>query len=240
MAKKTSSYNKPPILEAIIKIAYIPSGKSFDFDKLPKALSKDFPVKRELIKDTLEYQINESKSSVSNSRIKEGFEFLSLDGNKIIRLTTDYASYHIKENYKDWDNFYKIFEEIILYIFKKSKFKTNSLSVRYINRIDIPKISFEMSEYFKLYPNFYKKFIMNSFFTQIQLSLSQDTLCIVNQAVTQPIKAGFTSLILDLDLIKTKELDDKGDIERAFLQLRKSKNEIFELSITDKTRELFL
>jgi len=75
---------------------------------------------------------------------------------------------------------------------------------------------------------------------QLQLP-QQDLNCmlIINEALAQPTNPGIITVILDLDLFRQQIWkNDDEDIWQFLDKLRDRKNEVFEASITDKTREL--
>jgi uncharacterized protein (TIGR04255 family) len=60
------------------------------------------------------------------------------------------------------------------------------------------------------------------------------------QAIIQPHKPGFVSIVLDIDVFREYQSPANEDETWSTLdRIRDIKNEIFEACITDKTRELF-
>jgi uncharacterized protein (TIGR04255 family) len=124
------------------------------------------------------------------------------------------------------------------------------VAVRYINRIDIPDAAagVRLEDYLRTYPeisvDFPEEGLMNNFFMQVQL-WQQDLGCwlIVNEAPEASPAEGTLSVRLDLDLFREQvEEPWQADSETAvweFLELlHDRKNEIFEASITNRTRRL--
>jgi uncharacterized protein (TIGR04255 family) len=122
--------------------------------------------------------------------------------------------------------------------------------VRYINRIDIPTadaLTVRLEDYLRTYPEIpadwpYEDFL--HFFIQLQIP-QEDLRCmlIVNQATAQPPNLKTTSILLDFDLFREEyeepwQADNDAAIWEFLEQLHGRKNEYFERSITEKTREL--
>jgi uncharacterized protein (TIGR04255 family) len=123
-------------------------------------------------------------------------------------------------------------------------------AMRYINRIDIPDAATDirLEDYLRTYPEFSVDFpensVMNNFFMQLQL-WQQDLGCwlIINEAPEVSTEEGTLSVRLDLDLFREQyeepwPVDDDTMVWEFLERLHDRKNEIFEASITNRTRRL--
>lgn len=76
----------------------------------------------------------------------------------------------------------------------------------------------------------------------MQLQIPQqdlDCLLIINEAMAPQTNPNLVTIILDLDLFREQIwASDDEDLWQFLGKLRHRKNEVFEASITDKTREL--
>lgn len=81
---------------------------------------------------------------------------------------------------------------------------------------------------------------LQTFFMQLQIPQQDlDCMLIINEAFTQPATPEVITIIFDLDLFRQQIWNsDDEDIWSFLEKLRYRKNEVFEASITDKTREL--
>ncbi len=62
---------------------------------------------------------------------------------------------------------------------------------------------------------------------------------VINEAIAPPTNPEIVTVILDLDLFRQEVWDSNDEDIWHFLEkLRHRKNEVFEASITDRTREL--
>jgi uncharacterized protein (TIGR04255 family) len=83
---------------------------------------------------------------------------------------------------------------------------------------------------------------MTGFIMQVQVpQLDIESMLTVNQAVVPPPRQGVLSVALDLDLFRVVQWNPNDDelVWGFFDKLRERKNEAFEASITNSTRELF-
>jgi uncharacterized protein (TIGR04255 family) len=119
------------------------------------------------------------------------------------------------------------------------------IALRYINRIYIPQTVYELSDYFRLYPQIPEKIPqdINGFFMQFQMpqkDLAANALAVINLASAQMREDGAQSVALDIDLFTACELEPSSEEIFSLLEIiRTRKNELFEACITDKSRELF-
>ena len=249
MTKKTKeqkNYNKAPIIEALIDIkTKLPEGSKLS--DLAKELKKDFPNQEPINVGMAEIHLNmtKNKSSLSTSSENIGIKLSSDNSPYVLQLKNNGFTFSILKEYNNWDDFSKkakSFWNKYNKMFKPER--VSRVAVRYINRIDIPSLKFDLEDYFETYPRVLKdnKGSLASFFLQAQIPQEEyGGMAVINQTVTEPSSPGYTSVILDIDVFDPKGFapSSKELWERVGV-LRKQKNDIFESSITKKTRELFV
>ena len=101
----------------------------------------------------------------------------------------------------------------------------------------------ELKDYIRTVPEVSPDLSQNAlqtFFMQLQIPQRDlDCLLIINEAIAQPVNPDFVTIVFDLDLFRQDVWDSNSEEIWQFLdKLRDRKNEVFEASITDKTREL--
>lgn len=115
--------------------------------------------------------------------------------------------------------------------------------MRYINRLDLPLPVKELKDYLRTVPDVSSDLpqALAGYFMQLRIPLEDvKSLLVVNQAIIDPAKPGVASVALDNDVFRVDDLPtDEPGIWDSFDVLRNRKNDVFEASITDKTRELF-
>ena len=117
-------------------------------------------------------------------------------------------------------------------------------AVRFINRINIPLDSIEISDYFNLYPSIPKDISqrVNGMFMQLQVpqtDLEPEAMAVINLAITEPEQPSQVSVLLDFDIYRIEDMDPRSDnVWAALNQFRLRKNSLFEACITNNTRGL--
>jgi uncharacterized protein (TIGR04255 family) len=169
-----------------------------------------------------------------------------------MQIQLDRFAYSALAPYDEWESFRG--EAMDLWrLFRETHHPTQvaRVAVRYINRIDIPlkdadpRGSLQLGDYFKTYPQIAEglaHYTMAGFVMQVLVpQLDIESMLVINQAVVPPLQPGVLSVVLDLDLFREVRWnpDDDGLVWGFFDTLRQRKNEAFEASITENTRELF-
>lgn len=122
--------------------------------------------------------------------------------------------------------------------------KIDRLGVRYVNRIDVPMIE-NIAHYEDfLMANLNLPSVLqptNGYAWRIEKFFPEKSLsAIVQSAASEPVIPEMGAFLLDIDVICQEDLPAKAnDIFALLAQMRTLKNEIFELSISDKARAAF-
>jgi uncharacterized protein (TIGR04255 family) len=241
-------YNRAPITEAVIDLRVnLPEG--FTVDKLKEihsSISEKFPTIEPFYKGVgaLLYQPGES-FKVDTSEQQIGYWFRSEDNLQTFQATLEGFSFNRLAPYKSWEEFssdaknlWGVYKEIC------SPTHVTRAAVRYINQINLPANELtELKDYLRTGPEVSPGLPQNAlqtFFMQLQIPQPDlDCMLIINEAIALPANPEIVSVILDLDLFRQQIWDsDDEDIWRFLEKLRDRKNEVFEASITDRTREL--
>ena len=174
---------------------------------------------------------------------KIGIRLETADGKFVIQAKERGFTFSILSTYDSWKSFS---EEAFKYwniyrrVFKPKKVTRQAL--RYINRIDVPELSFEMKNYFRVYPQVFEDDRMvqiSGFFMQVQIPQQEGGVANLTQTIANPAKAGCSSIILDIDVFDNKQyLPGARDLRKRIESLRNQKNSIFEEAITNRTRDL--
>jgi uncharacterized protein (TIGR04255 family) len=241
---KSKHYPKAPIIEAVIDLQVSPS-EGFDksvYETIEKGLSRDFKAKN-IEEMMFELQFGDDKKKNSQTQKKIGIRLESNDGKYVIQAKENGYSFSILNHYDRWESFSK--EAYKYWNTYKRLFKPQKVTrqaVRYINRIDIPEASFELKKYFRVYPHLFddtENVGVAGFFMQAQIPQKEGGVANVTQTVTQPVKPGCTSVILDIDVFDNKHFKPTSkELKDRIAILRDQKNFIFKSAITAETEEL--
>ncbi|MGK2870676.1 MAG: TIGR04255 family protein [Alphaproteobacteria bacterium] len=241
---KSKHYPKAPIIEAVLDLQVLPS-KNFDnslYESIKSELSKNFKTAN-IEEMRFELQLGNQQKKKSQLERKIGVRLESTDGKYVIQAKENGYAFSIIDYYECWEDFSKIaykYWNVYKRIFKPQKVTRQAL--RYINRIDIPETTFELKKYFNVYPYLFdddEKVRVSGFFMQAQMPQKEGGIANVTQTVTQPIKPGCTSVILDIDVFDNKSFRPTArELKDRIAALRDQKNFIFRSSITPETEKL--
>jgi len=241
-------YSKAPITEAVIDLK-VTLTEGISVDKLKDIhpyISEKFPTIEPFYRGVgaFSYQPG-STFQVNTSQQQIGFWFRSKDNLRTFQATLEGFAFNRLAPYESWEEFssnakylWEIYKEICKPI------QVTRAAVRYINQINIPVNGLtELKDYLSTVPEVSPNMPQNalqSFFMQLQIP-QQDLNCmlIINEALAPPTNPEIVTIILDLDLFSQQVWDSSDEDIWLFLEkLRRRKNEVFEASITDRTREL--
>jgi len=242
-------YKRAPIAEAVIEIrAQAPNPlDSTALKGLADSLKKDFPKQAPMqflqVALAAPQQPGESVSqTVSQAEI--GLRLTKSDDSRVLQIRQDGLAYSHMAPYTDWATFRAEAEPLwVQYRAICPDAKLTRCALRYINRIDIPGPKIEVYDYFALYPKVPEQLTHQDVISMaLNVQIPQHDLecvAVINQALVEPVKPGYLSFILDIDIFRLGiESWQDTDAWEFLDKLRSRKNEIFEGCITDRTREL--
>jgi uncharacterized protein (TIGR04255 family) len=241
-------YTNAPITEAIIDLKVtLPVGTTLEtIQALGDLVQEKFPVQEPCYRSSgeLTYKPGESVH-IEASMPQIGIWFRSADRLQTFQATLDGFTFNRLAPYESWKqlradaqwcwNFYK---QVCQPIF------VTRAAMRYINQIQIPMQELvELKEYLRTVPEvspLMPQNVLSGFFVQLQLPQQDlDCMLVINEALTSPTNPMFAIVILDFDLFRQQRWEsDDEDIWHFLEKLRRRKNEVFEASITEKTRRL--
>ncbi len=239
-------YSKAPIKEAIIDLR-VALPKGFSVDKLVDIhphINDRFPIKEPLIAGSIILQAAASLT-VNTSQQHNGFLFRSEDNLKVFQATLGGFTFNRLTPYGSWEEF-RDDAKYLWHIYKDicKPVSVTRAAVRYINQLNIPtKELGDLREYLSTVPEVASALpqkLLSSFFMQLQIpQVDLECMLIINEALVPPPAPEFVSIILDFDLFREQiwQSDDE-DVWHFLEALRQRKNQVFEASITEKTRRL--
>jgi uncharacterized protein (TIGR04255 family) len=239
-------YAKAPIIEAIISFTV----------ELPKRFEiEDFRGFRELEPSYVEtgeermFSIRMPPAgSVQQSGVISGIRFLSPDSRYVLACRDSSFGVSRLAPYEDWEKFRSEARRLWgLYSTRFSPIKVTALSVRYINRIEIPSSQGKQIDfrwYFRTFPEISADLDvgMAGFHMRLDIPLASiNARLILNQALLPPASPSPSSIsvLLDSDIVSGLETSAEEAIWERCEVLRTAKNDVFEACITNLTRELF-
>lgn len=257
-ARSGSRYPHAPIVEAVIEVRVEPN-PGVQLSELRDARPDDdtYAISEDVFAIVGHVAIGPQEVSSGGTRQHVGFLYRSDDGKQLWQARLDGYLYSRLAPYDRWATFAA--EALRLW----DRYETvarpvavRRLGVRYINRITFPPGPVKLEDYLRTYPEVARDLpqMVEGFFFNVRLPMDHldAHVNLVETIITDsPSKdsAGMDteppqSVILDIDA--TRELStplappSRGWLEGELATLRTAKNEVFEASITETTRGMFL
>lgn len=237
------SFKNPPIQEAIFTINFSEEVTSKQLDKVESNtfFSKYFSKNvKKVYKATAKIEEKDGDFQIINSaKTSNGFRFDSNQATLMVK--TNQISYHILRSYTTWDNVINDLKKVIQEIQTILEVSCESISVRFINKIDFLTTSVTLTDFFRFHLVLPLELSQSfdNFFLTISLSKEEMKATIIQTVDNQGLVGNGFGIILDIDVLKpiNKKIS-LINIESDFQALRDYKNEIFFNIITEKTRQL--
>ncbi|MBW2059958.1 MAG: TIGR04255 family protein [Deltaproteobacteria bacterium] len=234
-----------PIKEALIDIWYsLDPGYISRLESIHDKIKGDYPHKqiRKQWEGTFQVGSKTFTQSTKDHGI-QGYWYLSEDEKQIIQARLNGFTFNKIEPYETWEQMrdearklWKIFKEIA------PPEVVTGLGLRYVNRIEIPEPTIELSDYLTAPPEIPENLPqrLDSFLTRIQFfDSSIKARGIITQMSEPPDSPGTVPLLLDIEVTQDNNFNINDDEIWAVLEdLRAFKNKIFFSSITERVAEL--
>ena len=235
-----------PIREAIIDLKVAPQVGLAGIESLAKSLLPQFPTQGLMKLGAFGFEIGLGKlsSSFSDGGVV-GYRLTSADGKYIIQLRTDGFTFSCLPPYEGWDAMTEHAKPLWRdYVASSGAVNVTRTAVRNINVVDLP-LPAELSDYLIASPEIPEGLPqeLSSFFSRVVIENRDIKATGVVTLALESSSEQQSQLILDIDVFKVMQEElTAGDslIWDTLTQLREFKNKIFFLSITEKTKEMYL
>lgn len=241
----TQKYKNPPIVEALSEFQFIP-GQPWDFTVhglFYEKINTEFPDKQQM---GIGIRVKQEAGAIQHEVLQspDRMQFHRKDKTALVQVGPDMLVVNHLKPYPTWE----VFKPLVLgnlnkyhEVAKPKGFKR--LVLRYINKINIPEKSIEMTDYFSYYPYIpdklpqtHEAFLIR---TEIPHEENRDRILLTFSSII-PEKPEMLSFLLDLNyvmVIPEKVAIDQADkwLEQAHAIIENN----FEACITDKCRKLF-
>jgi uncharacterized protein (TIGR04255 family) len=244
-----ASYKVPPIKEAVFDIKFVFENQPElgAFEDLYNHFSVTYPKKETLNQQFVSFKIGDptEPDKFESTGGTNGIRLTSVDGLHIVQFRPDGITFSRLEPYNGWDSFSAEAETMITTYVKLLKPSYISrLALRFINVIKIPETNFEISDYFNTEPRLadIQAGVLSFFMRQVIQNKTGEVFAIINQATTDKVLGEtLTQIVFDIDVFKENIKIQLGSDEYKSLlsKLRDFRTEIFEKSLTEKTKQLF-
>lgn len=240
----TRHYDHAPITEAVIELRCELPEK--DIKKLSAEIGASVAEAYRETEELREWRGEFSKEGISGEPSKVfGCKFVSLDNHFVFQVRRDGFAFSQLAPYDKWESFRNVARGAWdVYKSGANPSRIHRVSVRFINRVDIPAAEGELvdlDDYFNTAPRIAVELpqSMTNYFMRLQIPLHEPgVLAIVTETGVQPPSEGLLSTVLDIDVIVEADSFDESAAWETIDGLRRHKNGIFESCITDKVRAL--
>lgn len=238
-------YPNAPITEAIIdlRVELPETVKVADLEKVHAEEKAAYPTKKNRNLVIGQMQFGEQVAAATSSK-HVGFLFTSKDEKQILQARLDGFTMSRLAPYERWESLRDEARRLwdVYRSFAKPT-KVTRLAVRYINRLDLPLPVPDLKEYLRTVPEVSPDLPQDlaGYFLHLRIPMNDiKSTLLVNQTIIEPSGPNVVSVVIDNDLYRDADVPQDEDAVWAFFEeLRFRKNDVFESSITERTRELF-
>ncbi|AFY81953.1 TIGR04255 family protein [Oscillatoria acuminata] len=244
--QKTRHYSRSPITQAVIDLQIELSNDVTveHLSDLHLQVQADYPQCQNLL--VFQGQImGVTKVEETASQSLMGYGFFSRDRKQIVQARRDGFSFTRLAPYERWENFRDEAQRLWrIYRSLTTPNRLTRLSLRYINRLDLPLPFEDFKEYLRTVPevSFDLPQALSGYFLQLQIPYPELTgILVLNQAIIPPPKAEVVSVLVDIDLVREEDIpNDEIQLWELIEQYHAQSIQIFESCITDRSRELMI
>lgn len=240
------TFKNAPITEAVLEIMADPQEgiQIEDLLQFPKHVQDRYSRTVQKMEFKGGFKLGAEVSILPSEQKAMGYLLHFDEGKKIIQSRLNGFAFSKLKPYENWDAFHSEAREIWYNYLEITKPKRISrISLRYINRIEIPMPMKDFNEYLLTNPQIAPGLPQALCGLFMRLEIREpvlDATGIVILAVDNPILPEKLPLIFDVDVMrKASYVDNLDGIWGDFENLRKFKNEIFFRSLTERAKELF-
>ena len=242
----TRKYSNPPIIEAVCEFLIAPD---IPWDLtihglIYEKIQKEFPHKEQRLVQSIE--LAQTPEGINQRVItSERSMFFTEDKRICVQVGSHLLVINCLRPYPTWEGFspfiHRAFNTLLSLIDVK---ELEKISLRAVNRIDIPASSFELSDYFEFRPflgsNLPKQILNFIMGCSIAYADARDT-CKIQLLNAVPQSADSSAFILDFDYFLAKRRSVSSSqalewVEDAHLRV----DDLFEGCITDTMRKIFV
>jgi len=237
-------YTNPPIVEAVCKFRLTPETE-WDLTipgLLYGKLKEVFPQKEQYVIQEVELTQG-SEGLQKRIRTSERIMFFTNDRNMLVQVGTRLLVVNALKSYPHWEGFKSYIEMAWRSLQDTVEVRgLECVGLHYVNHIELPSQSVELSEYFEFYPSVSRRFSqqMSSFTVSVELSYADGRDCCRVRLAPIVGSEGKSLFLLDIDYFVERSCTVEVANALAWIEEAHGRvREIFEGCVTDKLREVF-
>ncbi len=239
-------YPNPPIAEVICQVAFAKpvSWSAATPGLLYGRIREEYPAEPKA-QSAIEATFDQNDGDVQVMRGSQRFIFSNGEQNRRLVANESCVSVNALPPYENWDSLQRRFRSALdIYKDEVAEFTPKTVSLRYINRIEIPAESIDTTDYFTIpiVTTHQPDARIHGFMSRSQSRSPQTSIAttVTFASVVGHGVEGESAFILDIDLEVPAPSDASFEMLAELAgELHRWENHEFESSITDKCRELF-
>lgn len=230
-------YARAPILEAVLQINTSGEVTAAAVAGMHPLFAESYPIKHQVF-EPFEEQTEDGATTVASKFV--GYDFVDQAGKCYVAARTSGISLRLLRPYDRWETFAAEAKRVWSIYRSLNLSPIGWISLRYVNRIEIPAPVTNLREYFRTLPEIAPELphVIRSFFLRLELPATDEIDIIVLQGTVRTPKPTVEALMLDIEVRSSALTYSEDQIWERFENLRGWKNDTFERCITDKVREL--
>lgn len=238
-----AKYKNDPIIEAVCEFSFVDAKfDAISLYSLHTALKKNYPKRRQVQIRSVQFDVAGKKQAAQVSN-HERVQFLSEDETALVQVDHQILAVNRLRPYLAWEKYLpKIRQAYTQYKKYVKPELLSSISLRYINQIEVPNEDFSIDRYFNYRPVLPKDANIASFGTRVDMRQeSPEGILRLQLKTIDSDNMGTNLFLLDLNYISRFDSGQAVD-DSAIDWLKDAKvalAQMFEDSITDELRKKF-
>lgn len=246
-------YDRAPIVEAIIdvRLSAAPTFRITNPEMKTVLEAEKAQYSQVLEAHTVEATANFGPAGMVTTSARaqhdaDAYRLQDNNGKQAAHLEGGRFSFSKYEPYETWETLRDEAKRIWhRYVQVVRPVSVHRLSLRYVNRIDIPLVAGDLKEWLLTVPDVHPSLGPGVTSYMMELQIPQvglpKTVAMMRQALVQPHKPEVISIVLDIDVVRGVDLSgsdaDLAQVWQMFETLHTRENQIFENTITERVRE---
>jgi uncharacterized protein (TIGR04255 family) len=230
-------YAHAPILEAVLQINTSGEVTAAAVAGMHPLFAESYPTKHQVF-EPFEEQTEDGATTVASKFV--GYDFVDQAGKRHVAARTSGISLRQLWPYDRWETFAAEAKRVWTIYRSLNLSPIEWISLRYINRLEIPAPVTDLREYLRTLPEIAPELphVIKSFLLRLELPATNEIDIIVLQGTVKTSKPVVEALMLDIEVRSSARTYSEDQIWERFEDLRVRKNDTFESCITEKVREL--
>ncbi len=238
-------YRNPPIIEALCEIHFDASAWDLTTPGLfYSRVQAEFPDKSDLQSFEVEVELDPAGTRTQTRAHGERMVLRSADKSRVLQIQRDLLVFNRLQPYSGFDEWLPTVLELArVYSELAAPTSISRITLRYINRVELPQVEGALSRYFKVFPSWPREVATThgDFLLRLQVpSRNPGHELVVTFGSAAPIQPKTTCFLLDIvDSVAMGAPPSLVQLQQLMIAAHENVEHIFEGMITQDLRTLF-